>query len=282
MAPLYNGEDDDVATTERLPVEETGPFACLCNNLVKSFCAATTVRNKRVIVSLGLLLLLPAVLSVLFLSWKVDGVIAWPWGTVFLFVWLVDAMCLAYYPRIIPRWSASLELSSRTNAVHFVSFACMVLCHVFIALRLDGLVDWKWTWVLLPFILTGMLKRSNHVAVFAWLQVVFLAPRLDATLLWPWPIVFLPLELYAIGCLAYCMYTLSTAPPRQERAKAGATLLGLVLLLGIPLVLLLLRLEGTCEFSAMSILTSWLVGYGILAIAGLANIHWSAPQDDFV
>ncbi|EQC38277.1 hypothetical protein SDRG_04701 [Saprolegnia diclina VS20] len=185
--------------TERL-ADERGPFTYLFYWFVAALRDADSARAKQRVFGLGLLLLLPALLTALCVSFKVDGALGWQWRTVFALVWLVDAACLVYCNRAIR--SATMATLSRTLA-HLVVYSGLTTHHIFLVLQLEGHITWGWSWVFFPFIATVVPVHGTLLTIVVWAQLLQLAPRLAAAVHWSWLIVFTPLELYAIGSLVY-------------------------------------------------------------------------------
>ncbi|EQC39858.1 hypothetical protein SDRG_02516 [Saprolegnia diclina VS20] len=67
-------------------------------------------------------LLLPVILTPLFVYWKVDDSIDWDWATVMVFV----------------------------SCNGTLTWLCGFVLHLFVVLRLDDLVDWSWICIIIP------------------------------------------------------------------------------------------------------------------------------------
>ncbi|EQC38274.1 hypothetical protein SDRG_04699 [Saprolegnia diclina VS20] len=230
-----------------------GPLGYLARAYDKLLQQSKTFGVRLCLVLGGLLLLLPAVLTPLFVCWKVDGTIDWSWATVMVFVWIYDFMAC--------------------NGT--LTWLCGFLLHLFVVLRLDGHVDWSWICVFIP----------AYVSVFDWdgssdlcfaLQLIFLGLQLDHTVTWSWLVVFIPTWVpSAIGGLFFIVFVF-VACFSDTSSRLGA--LGLILLaclgfglLVAPQVLLLVRL-GSATFSAVYIILPWLILMGLVALAGIAAV----------
>ncbi|KDO17817.1 hypothetical protein SPRG_16773, partial [Saprolegnia parasitica CBS 223.65] len=146
-----------------------GPLGYMARGYEKLLQQSKTLCVRLSLVLGGLLLLLPAVLTLLFICWKVDGVIDWSWATVLVFVWMYDVLAC--------------------NGT--LAWLCGFLLHLFVALRLDGHVDWSWICVFIPSFVAILDWSGSSDGCYA-LQLIFLGLQLDHTVTWSWLVVFIP------------------------------------------------------------------------------------------
>ncbi|EQC38279.1 hypothetical protein SDRG_04703 [Saprolegnia diclina VS20] len=225
-----------------------GPLGYMIRSYDKLLREAESVCVRLCLVLGGLLLLLPVILTPLFVCWKVDGTIDWSWATVMVFVWIFDFMAC--------------------NGT--LTWLCGFLLHLFVVLRFDGHVDWSWICIIIPIYVSLLDWGSFAGNASLALQLTFVARKLDhhtnsswfkvLLLMWaPVAAVFLFLVfLWCIACYRHnSLYMRSTG--------LASLVVGLFF---ASQVLFLVRL-ASATFSAVYIILPWFILYGLVVLASI-------------
>ncbi|KAF0701316.1 Aste57867_8166 [Aphanomyces stellatus] len=157
-----------------------------------------------------------------------------------------------------------------------------LVSHILISLRLDGVLDWPWTYVLLPWMLGSTYGSVTNTPLM--LQLLLVALKLDAAIAWSWALVFVP--MYAVA--AVTLVVASTSMTIAGGVWLGVATTLVVLLLFAPFGILVARLVGRTAFSTIYVVVPWfvLVGVGILVafsyVVFLTSLAADANDNDAV
>ncbi|CAM9252462.1 unnamed protein product [Ascophyllum nodosum] len=204
----------------------------LMQNLLRKFLTMGT--RERVWLVLSFMVLVGAYLlwPILF-SLRVDGYTSMPWSTVWIPLWVIDAigalfflLLLSWGPIKAPPgreegWHDPYPMKQR--ALTLFQWFLFVLFQVFLVMRLDGRISWSSSEVLSPLILwlvvntlgalyllyiqtqrlfLGRVIEACRVVVqnlTLMIQLVFLVLKLEDEVDWNWWVVFIPLWVYHLG-----------------------------------------------------------------------------------
>ncbi|KDO24108.1 hypothetical protein SPRG_22265 [Saprolegnia parasitica CBS 223.65] len=244
---------------------------------------------KFVVVIAGIALTLPAILFPVFVSLKIEGHVHWTWLQTFIPLFIVTVVLLPVYmlltqidnPKVgnndddgPPMSNANTDCHANDTAVLLAasdaesppqkimtgsvfSLLCSLVAHIFIALRLDGHLDWAWLYVLLPYCFVILVDRSSS-SVLQVLQVVFVAEKLDGALTWSWLVVLLPtwlplavmLVVFPIGAaFAVLMFAGDDDSPSPTRWCFATSVF-----------------LGYFTFSTMWICVPWIIMYSVVVL----------------
>ncbi|OQR97627.1 hypothetical protein ACHHYP_10174 [Achlya hypogyna] len=224
-------------------------------SMATGLCCGTVVSLVAVVALSSPMLFVP-----LFVCWKVDGTLHWTWTDTLFGLWAGDALLLvSYIVAIAAAESCSNQLEAQRT---LVAHLCFITTHVFVALRLDGIVDWEWSVTFVP-VFVSLLFGASPVQV---LQVLFLGLKLDAVVAWSWVVVFLPtwIPIVVVGVLMPISLLCSDNPVRVNVALLLGCWGAAALLAGPPL-LLVLRLQFYA-FPATYVCLPWFVLYGLCVL----------------
>jgi len=99
---------------------------------------------------LNVILISVLTLFPIFIGIKVDGLVDWNWASVFSPIWIFSIIgCFA---------SCCLVYATRKALLHVSKFLLLVLFFIFLVLRLDETIEWKWVLVFIPLYI---LEISN-------------------------------------------------------------------------------------------------------------------------
>ncbi|KDO17819.1 hypothetical protein SPRG_16776 [Saprolegnia parasitica CBS 223.65] len=266
---------------------------------------------KFAVVMAGIALTLPAILFPVFVSLKIEGHVHWTWLQTFIPLFIVTVVLLPVYmlltqidnPKVgnndddgPPVSNANTDCHANDTAVLLAAsdaenppqkimtwgsvftLLCSLVAHIFIALRLDGHLDWAWLYVLLPYCFVILVDRSSS-SVLQVLQVVFVAEKLDGALTWSWLVVLLPtwlplavmLIVFPIGAaFAVLMFAGDDDSPSSPTPWCFATsvFLGVFSFFALvtgPQLLIVLRLQYL-TFSTMWICVPWIIMYSVVVV----------------
>ncbi|OQR82946.1 hypothetical protein ACHHYP_15330 [Achlya hypogyna] len=268
----------------------------------------------------SVVLTLPVLLLPIFVALKADGDLSWTWVHTLIPLWLLDALLFVAYlhftrtddtantvvegdinadttsllhapsqkimTKFVARFGTNLTVD--VPRVQMLSLVFTVVTQVLVALRLDGQLAWKWSYISLPYCLV-MIFDPSITSVLQVLQAIFVAQKLDMELSWSWAVILLPTWLPAFiivfilpAAIAFSLLSVNEGNEQPSVVRAIAALLGLVFAFGLvfgPQLLLVLRLEYTV-FDATYIILPWLILYGLLVIGGLAHAFVTPAENN--
>ncbi|KAG9411235.1 hypothetical protein AC1031_016874 [Aphanomyces cochlioides] len=209
----------------------------------------------------------------------------WGWFFAFLVAGLLVLGILGFIAAYVPMWI--MEITSTYEAVQwlwdndeskpsavdiffqllFFSYVAGDICAGY---RLDGALDWNWTYLLL-FQAFGTLSFPLSFpvqAILAVIQFILVGLQLDGFIYTYWAVVLIPTWL---ACLFTIALLASTAFPESFWKGLGAIALSLCVILPFPLAIY--RIEGSNAFSTVYIILPWL----ILGLVFGWPSRWASP-----
>jgi len=221
-------------------------------------------------------------LTPIFITLRWDLHIDWPWVACFVPLWVLHS--LACVPVVLvpsppedmgeeerEEWEASIEAQTKMRITAFVIMGLLLILEIFVALRLEGEIEWSWHTVLLPWALLEFLAVVRKIYVarrtemndkfpnVGW-NVVRLAMAFTVAAkmnghISSWDMTFIPCFI-GLG-VSFCMLTWQCcSPPTQTddevnpRTAACSGCCGL-LFLAIWVGLVLWRLDDPEEVTAI-------------------------------
>jgi len=219
-------------------------------------------------------------LSPIFVTLRWDEHIQWPWMACFVPLWVLHSLAcvpVLLMPSSPPPedcseedWDVALEVQRRARLVAVVIMSLLLLLEIFVAMRLDGFVDWSWHVVLAPwallefFAVVRKLVGAQHTSGFpniGWNLVrLAMAFSIGAKMnghVSNWDTAFIP-AFVGIG-VSFCLtaYQCRSADPLVEDTdqpsgrSVAATGMLVLLFVTVWVGLVLLRLDDPEEISAI-------------------------------
>ncbi|OQR82734.1 hypothetical protein ACHHYP_15547, partial [Achlya hypogyna] len=197
-----------------------------------------------------------------FVALKIDAVIDWSWASALVPLWIIHVLGFI-----------TTALFSETRYAG-PGYILVITGHIFIALRLDEHIDWKWSIIFLPLYQGCILDISLQTFVSA-LQTLFLGLKLDAIVHWSWPVVLIPTIIVVGGVSALLVVGSVVASMTIHILLGLLALVGSTMLVGLcfgPYLLALLRLE-TYSYPAIYIVLPWLILFGLAVVVVLLSTN---------
>ncbi|KAF0698807.1 Aste57867_10596 [Aphanomyces stellatus] len=296
---------------------------------------ADRITSSFVLVALVLAIFLPFFVSPVFVYLKLDAIVAWSWAQVFIPIWVFDAawLYLTYFSHGIAPVDAEDhfdDADERIKDVHVTDIhtedadvvavdittetrpenrifnlfvvAMYILTQLFVALKLDGAINWHWAALMTPYYVTAIMQ-GNCIALAHVGQVVLVATKLDGTLHWGWNMVFFPywitvavaVVLVPMGVFAATKFALANAAADADDDKppspalpccAALTALVAALATSSPFILLMYKLNWDLSFDILYIFFPYFIVAGLvfatLLVFGLVSICASDVEDNVV
>lgn len=258
----------------------------------------------------------------LLLSLRVEGILGWSYGLVFIPLWLWKLVVLAAMLVGVGVWIKKKSL--RRDSEHKKLFAAMIVSSVLqlplfvtelmVVINLENGGLFRWTAVFTPLYFLALLsiapvlwscclKRTFDIGLLSvggLLQFLFLGIRLDRFVSWTWAVVFIPtwilvcvfvLVLVVYTCVCSCLLKSPEHQPEARQRKPVFVIFtvcafSLTLCVVLFLALLVSQLDGRLSAPYPAIFVPLYVAIIILIVSTVArkpgNIWWFGIRKNFV
>ncbi|OQR85132.1 hypothetical protein THRCLA_10775 [Thraustotheca clavata] len=261
-----------------------------------------------ILVAFGLAFMIP-----IFWCIRADKDVDWSWAVTFIPLWILDGLYVCWTGCSMAAGDEARDNDSPpipwlrflTKCVSFFHIVLFIVLQIFVAMKLQGSVDWSCGIVLVPlYILEGLflaekiaIGRRVYQAVkinsengwmnvlvieigrsclFSILRIAFevlLALRVDQTITASWWVVFVPIwVLFVLAMIPIVKSMISQIKQQNDEGEKmghGMMMCALLFILVVisPIFVLAARLEGS--FSSIYVLLPWfvLVGCSLIFVA---------------